>query len=86
MRKVCPKRMACSWVVGSDGERVWDARRLRRARRYFSAKSLVSVRFGLSHRPCALTPSEEDLETRLLSLDVLRAKFEKWRDELHSLH
>ena len=86
VRKLCAKRMACSWVVGSDGKRAWDANRLRRARRYFSAESLVYVQFGLSHWPCVLTPSKEDLETRLLSLDVFGAEFEKWRDELHSLH
>ena len=30
------KRKICSWVVGSEGERVCEAIRVRKARRYFS--------------------------------------------------
>jgi len=37
------KPKICSWVVGLEGERVWEAIRVRRARRCFSARSLVDV-------------------------------------------
>lgn len=29
------KRKICTWIIGFEGEMVWDARRVRRARRCF---------------------------------------------------
>ena len=51
VRKVWPRRMTCSWVGGSEGERAWEARRVRSARRYFSASGLVLLRTNLEHWP-----------------------------------
>lgn len=39
----CWKRKICSCVVGLEDERVWEAIRARRARMYFSARSLIDI-------------------------------------------
>lgn len=85
VRNVFPSRIACSWVVGSEGESAWDANSVRRARRYFSWGMLAHL-IGSNENRGTLTSAKKDLEAHLLCLGVLRTKFEERGDEFHGLY
>ena len=82
----CWKRKICSWVTGSDGERSWEAIRVRRASRNFSGSLLVDATDEILVTKRTLTSPDEDLETHLLRLDILWAVLKKSRNKLHSFY
>ena len=68
--------------MGSDGDRAWEAKRVREASKILSTPN-VSYR-SLHSTYLLLTPAEEDFKGRLLGFKFPWAKLQQGRHKFHS--